>query len=67
LDVADRIDLFVDASAGLRSALETYQDYITAETLASSLEFTSPPESASIVEDGFDGEKIRLGLRKKTA
>jgi isoleucyl-tRNA synthetase len=67
LDVADRIDLFVEASAGLRSAVETHRDYITAETLASSLEFVSPPEDASCVEDGFDGEKVKVGLKKKQA
>ncbi|MGE5642788.1 MAG: isoleucine--tRNA ligase [Byssovorax cruenta] len=67
LDVADRIELFVEASAGLRSALETYKEYITTETLASSFEFASPPEGTSVVEDGFDGEKLRVGLKKKPA
>jgi isoleucyl-tRNA synthetase len=67
LDVADRIELFVEASTGLRSALEAYKEYITTETLASSFEFASPPEGTSIVEDGFDGEKLRVGLRKKSA
>ena len=65
LDVADRIELFVDASAGLRSALEAHKDYISAETLASSLTFAAPPEGTSCVEDGFDGEKVNVGLRKK--
>jgi isoleucyl-tRNA synthetase len=67
LDVADRIELFVDASAGLRSAIETHKDYITAETLASRLEFTNPPDDASVTEDGFDGEEVRVGLKKKLA
>lgn len=65
LDVADRIDLFVEASAGLRSAIEAHQDYITAETLTSDLQFASPPEDASVVEDAFDGETVRVGLVKK--
>ena len=65
LDVADRIDLFVEASAGLRSAIEVHQDYITAETLTSDLQFASPPEDASVVEDAFDGETVRVGLVKK--
>jgi len=64
LDVADRIELFVDASAGLRSAVEIHRDYITAETLASSLEFANPPEGTSVVEDVFDGEKVKVGLNK---
>ena len=65
LDVADRIELFIEASAGLRSAIEANQDYITTETLTSNLVFGSPPEGASIVEDGFDSEKVKVGLRKK--
>jgi isoleucyl-tRNA synthetase len=64
LDVADRIELFVDASAGLRSAIEAHRDYITTETLTTRLEFASPPEGASITGDAFDGEKVSVGLRK---
>jgi isoleucyl-tRNA synthetase len=65
LDVADRIELFVEASAGLRSAIEAHQDYITAETLTSSLVFGSPPEGAFVVEDSFDGETVKAGVVKK--
>jgi isoleucyl-tRNA synthetase len=65
LDVADRIKLFVEASPGLRSAIEAYKDYITAETLTSRLEFTSPPQGASTVEDGFEGEKVTVGIVKQ--
>jgi len=65
LDVADRIELFVEASAGLRSALEAHKDYITAETLTSKLVFGNPPADASVVEDTFDGETVKAGLVKK--
>jgi isoleucyl-tRNA synthetase len=65
LDVADRIELFVDASPGLRSALEAHRDYITAETLTAQLNFGSPPEGAATVEDSFDGETVRAGLVKQ--
>jgi len=65
LDVADRIELFVEASGGLRSALETHKEYIISETLTSNLVFASPPEGASIVEDGFEGEKVTVGLVKQ--
>ncbi len=65
LDVADRIELFVEASTGLRSALEAHKEYITAETLTSNLMFGSPPEGASTTEDGFDGEKVTVGLVKQ--
>ena len=67
LDVADKIELFVEASAGLRSALEAHKEYITAETLTSNLVFGNPPASrdASVVEDSFDGETVKVGLVKK--
>ncbi|MCC6499355.1 MAG: isoleucine--tRNA ligase [Anaerolineales bacterium] len=65
LDVADRIALFVETSAGLTSAIEAHRDYITAETLASNLQFASPPSDASSVEDSFDGETVKVGLVKK--
>ena len=64
LDVADRIELFVVASTGLKSAVETHQDYVTAETLTTKLTFGEPPSSASIVEDKFDGETLKVGLTK---
>jgi len=65
LDVADRIELFVEASAGLRSALEAHKEYITTETLTSNLQFVSPPSAASVTEDSFDGETVKVGLVKK--
>jgi isoleucyl-tRNA synthetase len=65
LDVADRIELFVDASPGLRSAVEAHKHYITAETLTSNLVFGTPPEGASITEDEFDREKVTVGLVKQ--
>ncbi len=64
LDVADRIELFVEASAGLRSAVEAHQDYVTSETLTSRLAFATPSADSSVVEDGFDGEKVKVGLKK---
>ena len=65
LDVADRIELFVDASAGLKSAIEAHTDYITAETLTSNFVLGSPPDSAQVIEDEFDNEKMKVGLVKK--
>ena len=65
LDVADRMELFVEASAGLRSAIEAHKDYISTETLTTSLVFGAPPEGVSAMEDSFDGETIKLGVIKK--
>ena len=64
LDVADRINLFVVASDSLKSAIEAHHDYITSETLALTLGFAEPPAEAPLVEDGFDGEKVKVGLVK---
>ena len=64
LDVADRIELFVEASAGLKSAVEAHKDYITSETLTTNLAFAAPPTDASVVEDEFEGEKVKVGLIK---
>ncbi len=65
LDVADRIELFVEASPGLRSAIEAHQEYITTETLTTRLVFGSPPEGAAVLSDSFDGETVNAGLIKK--
>jgi isoleucyl-tRNA synthetase len=62
LDVADRIELYVEASAGLRSAIEAHRQYITGETLAVSLKFEAPPADAPKSEDEFDGEKVTFGF-----
>ncbi len=64
LDVADRIKLFVAASAGLKSAIEEHRDYITAETLTVELKFAAAPKDAAKVEDEFDGETMTVGLVK---
>ena len=64
LDVADRVNLFVEATAGLKSAVEAHKDYITAETLTVDLKFAASPAEASAVEDEFEGEKVKVGLVK---
>jgi isoleucyl-tRNA synthetase len=65
LDVADRIELFVEASAGLKSAVEVYKEYIQAETLTVKLTFAAPPADAAVVEDAFEGETVKVGLVKR--
>ncbi|MCB0102158.1 MAG: isoleucine--tRNA ligase [Anaerolineales bacterium] len=64
LDVADRIELFVEASVGLKSAVETHADYIKAETLTVKFSFAAAPANASVVEDAFEGETLKVGLIK---
>jgi isoleucyl-tRNA synthetase len=65
LDVADRIELSVEASAGLKSAIEAHREYITTETLTSLLVFGSPPAGSSSADDSFDGETVKYGISKK--
>jgi isoleucyl-tRNA synthetase len=64
LDVADRVELYIEASASLRSAIETHKDYITSETLTTKLSFAAAPANSSVFEDEFDGEKVKIGLKK---
>jgi isoleucyl-tRNA synthetase len=64
LDVADRIKLFVTASANLQAAIEAHRDYITSETLAISLAFTNLPAGAPHAEDQFDSENVKVALLK---
>ena len=64
LDVADRINLFVDASDGLKSAIQLHHDYVSSETLTRELVFGPPPAGAALVEDTFDGEALKAGLVK---
>ncbi|HEY5983754.1 MAG TPA: isoleucine--tRNA ligase [Anaerolineales bacterium] len=64
LDVADRIRLHVQASQSLQAALNTHKDYVTAETLAISMEFASPPPDATRSNEPLDGEQLEFGLTK---
>src|SRR5512143_3689571 len=43
LEVADRINLYVEASDALQAALQAFRDYIMAETLAVTLTFGAVP------------------------
>ena len=64
LDVVDRIELFIEATPILKSAIQTHEDYIKSETLTTKLSFATPPADASVVEDEFEGEKVKVGLVK---
>jgi isoleucyl-tRNA synthetase len=64
LDVADRIQLYVSGSGALHSAVSAYEDYVRAETLATSLEFRAAPDGAQEAEADVDGEHLRIGLTK---
>ena len=64
LDIADRIRLYYIATPTLQLAVESYRDYIMAETLTTDLLNGEPPEGLFTVDDTFDGEKVLIGLLK---
>ena len=64
LDVADRIELFIESSGGLKQAIEAHAGYITTETLAKKYSFSKPPADAKLLADQFEGEQVTIGLLK---
>ncbi len=64
LDIADRINLFYTASPVLAQAVETYRDYIMAETLSVQLISGDGPECAFSAEDEFDKETVTISIIK---
>jgi len=64
LDVADRIELFIESSGGLKQAIEAHARYITTETLAKKYSFSKPPANAQLLADQFEGEQVTIGLLK---
>jgi isoleucyl-tRNA synthetase len=67
LDVADRIRLFLDASPGLKTALEEHMEYVKAETLALEMFFIPSPHTARVKLEQFDGERVLIALVKTAA
>ena len=47
-----------------RIVAETLAAQIKAETLTTKLSFANPPANSSVVEDEFDGKKVKVGLVK---
>jgi isoleucyl-tRNA synthetase len=64
LEIADRVDLFYDASAGLSQAVADFKDYIQGETLAVSLQSGPVPAGLAATTDSFDGEQVTVALKK---
>jgi isoleucyl-tRNA synthetase len=61
LDVSDRISLTVDASASVAAAVRTHQEFVAAETLATSVTFGAPGDGAFTGEAG-EGEPVRVAV-----
>ncbi|HOG21898.1 MAG TPA: isoleucine--tRNA ligase, partial [Flexilinea sp.] len=64
LDISDRIDVVYEASSELAEAIRENADYISNETLAVSLKEGPVPADWASVEDSFDGQTVKVGLRK---
>ncbi len=63
-EISDRIRVYYHASAGLATALQTFKDYIMAETLAVEMLANDAPEDLPSMTDSFDGETLRVWLEK---
>ena len=64
LEISDRIGIKYQATEVLARAIEAFQDYIANETLAVSIE-AADLDGPDIFEDRFDGEELRLQLKKQ--
>jgi isoleucyl-tRNA synthetase len=63
-DIADRIELVYQASEGLKSAVESFKAYIMEETLTVNLQEGNPDLFKATVEDAFDGETVKIGIKQ---
>jgi isoleucyl-tRNA synthetase len=64
LEISDRIEVVYEASPKLSAAIKSFDEYIRNETLALALSESSVPEGLPTAEDKFDGETIKVGLKK---
>jgi isoleucyl-tRNA synthetase len=63
-NIDDRISLWYQASPRLTRAVETFADYIQAETLADEVINEAAPDDATTGVYGFDGEQLTVGVRR---
>lgn len=64
LEISDRIEIKYQATEVLARAIEAFQDYIANETLAVEIE-AAELNGTDVFEDRFDGEELRLQLKKQ--
>ncbi|HEY7224450.1 MAG TPA: class I tRNA ligase family protein, partial [Micromonosporaceae bacterium] len=63
LDVSDRISLTLDAPAAVAQAVRAHQDFVAAETLATSVALGATDDGAFTGEVG-EGETVRVGVSR---
>jgi isoleucyl-tRNA synthetase len=64
-DIADRITTYYAASGEYSAVFQIWGDYIKAETLTTELVAGEPPTGAHIEEHNIDGQKLRLGVKRR--
>lgn len=64
LEIADRISLYVEASGPVRAALESLDEYVREETLATSVAYSVPPSGTASESHDVEGERVTVGLKK---
>ena len=63
LDVADRVALVVEASPEVSAAVRAHRDFVSAETLATAVEF-GPAGDAAFAGEAGEGETVRVSVAK---
>jgi isoleucyl-tRNA synthetase len=63
-DIADRIHLYYTATKVLDTAIQAFREYIMEETLAVALIVGETPEDLPLLQDEFDGESVRISIKK---
>lgn len=64
LEISDRIDVVYKASPLLAEAIFENSEYISNETLTLSMKSGTVPADWAVVEDSFDNETVKVGLKK---
>jgi isoleucyl-tRNA synthetase len=65
LEIADRIDLYVDAPDEVAEALEANGTYVREEVLATELVKGPAPAGAALAEHEVEGHRVAVGLVKR--
>ncbi len=60
--ISDRILTTVQTESELKVAIETWVEYIKAETLSDDVRFEAPPASAVAETDSLDGTRLTIGV-----
>jgi isoleucyl-tRNA synthetase len=61
-NIADWIEVYYQAGSKFTEVFAAHENYISSETLATSIKKAEPPKGAYAADYDIDGESIRLGL-----